>query len=113
MLDLLCRNPKYTQYLNHDLDSDVHHVYRHWHLGVRFETSEEILNALEDVYESVLTVSNILGSLTYVIRYNSSDEFMMMSTYQKEDANSGKYQLSRREYLSNHHENTNLGKFMG
>ena len=55
MLDLLCRNSKYTlaQDLDHDLNRDIHHVYRHWHLGVRFKTSEEILNTLEDVYEGI------------------------------------------------------------
>ena len=66
MLDLICRNSKYTQNLNHDLDRDIHHVCCHWHLGVRFETSEEILNALEDVYEGFLAFSNVLGSLIYV-----------------------------------------------
>ena len=66
MLDLLCRNPKYTQDLDHDLDRDIHHVYRQWHLGVRFETSEEILDALEDIYKSIPASTNILGSLIFV-----------------------------------------------
>jgi len=66
LLDLLHRNPKYTQDLDHDLDSDIHHVGRQWDLGVRFETSEEVLDALEDIYKNVLAFTNILGSLIFV-----------------------------------------------
>jgi len=54
------------QDLNQDLDRDIRHACRQWHLGVRFKTSEEIINALEDIYESVLAFSNFLGSLIYV-----------------------------------------------
>jgi hypothetical protein len=54
LLDLLCCDRKNTKDLHHDLHGDIHHFRRRWHLGVGFETSEKVLNAFEEVKESVL-----------------------------------------------------------
>jgi hypothetical protein len=63
LFDLLRRNSKNREHLNHDLHSDIHHFGGQWHLGVRLETSEEVFDAPKYVDQSVLTSANIPSRL--------------------------------------------------
>jgi hypothetical protein len=66
LLDLLCRDPKNRENLDHYLDDYIHHLRGWRHLCVGLEASEKHFNALEDVDKSVLTFPNILSCLTGV-----------------------------------------------
>jgi hypothetical protein len=63
LLKLLHRNPKYREYLHHDLNDYIRHFRRRWHLRVDFETSEKTFDPLEDVDKGVLACPKILRRL--------------------------------------------------
>ena len=63
MFDLLCRNPKYRENLNHYPYDNIHHLRGRRHLCVHLETSEKHFDSFEDVHNSVLTCLNVLSCL--------------------------------------------------
>ena len=65
LVNLLHSNPKNRQNLDHYLDGHSHHFCSWWYIRVDVETSEKILNALEDVDEYILADPNILSCLRH------------------------------------------------
>ena len=63
LLYLLRHNSKNSQYLYHDLYDDVIHRVCRGHLSIFLEPFEEVLNALEDIYERILARADILCRL--------------------------------------------------
>ena len=62
-LHLLSHDPKYSEHLDHYFHDDILHRLRRRHLGVFLETSEEILDAFEDVDQRIVAGNNVLCRL--------------------------------------------------
>jgi hypothetical protein len=60
---LLCRNGQDIQYLNHYLNDDVRHRRVWSNLGIGLQAFEKVLNAFEDVNQSLLGSNDILSRL--------------------------------------------------
>ena len=54
---------KDAKYFNHDLHNRVRHRGGRWDLDISLQTSEDVLYALEEVNEQILTSSDSLSDL--------------------------------------------------
>jgi hypothetical protein len=63
LLNFLHRDPENRQNLDYYLNDHFHHFCSWRHIRVDLETSEKILNALEDVDEYILVCPNVLSCL--------------------------------------------------
>ena len=63
LFDLLCRNPKNSENLYHNLNNYILHFHGQRHFRVDLETPEKHLNPLEYVDKSVLVRPSILSRL--------------------------------------------------
>ena len=52
-----------AKYFNHDLHDCVRHPSGRWDLDISLQTSEDVLYALEEVNEQILTSSDSLSGL--------------------------------------------------
>ena len=66
--NLLGSNTKNREHLHHNLYDYIRHFGCWSHLGVDFETSEEVFDALKDVDKSVLACMNVYSCLRGVLQ---------------------------------------------
>ena len=110
LFDLLRRNLKNMENLNHNLNDCVHHLRGRRQFCIDFETPEKRLNTFKNVDKSISACLNILCCLR--------DESVTMAphevskdTHLKEDPNPGKYDIRGREYLPDKYEIVDLRQF--
>ena len=109
LFDLLRRNLKNMENLNHDLNDCVHHLRGRRQFCIDLKTPEKRPNTFKDVDKSVSACLNILcclidESVTMALHEVSKDTY----THRKEYPNPGKYDTRRREYLSDEYEIADL-----
>ena len=66
LLDFLRHDPEDRNNLDHDLDNDGHHRCRRPDGNVFFKSHEEKLHSTEQVYKSILGVTDVLNGLRRV-----------------------------------------------
>ena len=102
--DLVRQDAKYREHLNHDLDHDVLHGRCRSGMYVRLEALKKVIDAVKDVYKSILARWDIryrLGVIRVTKAYMPDDQ---RNAHLEENADSGKNGIRCREYLSHRSE---------